>query len=77
MNELLEEINRRLIKIESYLYNDEDTGKDGVVKSVDRLHRRVYDLEEKEKIAKAKAATWGLVGGGLLAAAVKLVEKFL
>lgn len=75
--QLLNEINKRLMKIESYLYNDEETGKDGVVKSLDNLYRRVYLLEEKDKIAKAKSATWGIIGGGALAALLKLVEKFL
>lgn len=75
--ELLQEINLRLIKLESYLYNDDDTGKDGVVKSVDKLNRRVYDLEENDKIAKAKAATWGIVGGGVLAGLIKAIEYIL
>ena len=75
--ELLTEIRDRLRKIESYLYNDEDTGKDGIVKSFERLHRRVYELEEKDKIAKAKAGTWGVIGGGVLVGALKLIEKFL
>lgn len=72
--DLLQEINNRLRKIESYLYNDEETGKDGVVRSLDKLYRRVYLLEEKDKIAKAKSATWGIVGGGLLAAVIKGIE---
>lgn len=75
--ELLTEIRDRLRKIESYLYNDEDTGKDGIVKSFERLHRRVYELEEQKKIEKAKSATWGLIGGGVLAGLLKVIEKFL
>ena len=79
MNEqdLLQEINKRLIKIESYLYNDEDTGKDGVVKAVDKLSRRLYEMEEQKKIEKAKSATWGVIGGGALAALIKIVEHLL
>lgn len=72
--QLLNEINKRLMKIESYLYNDDETGKDGVVRKLDKVDRRVYLLEEKDKIEKAKSATWGIVGGGLLAALIKGIE---
>lgn len=75
--ELLTEIRDRLRKIESYLYNDEDTGKDGIVKAFDRLHKRVYDLEEKDKIGKAKASTWGVIGGGALYVVSKAIEYIL
>ena len=61
-DELLSEMNDRLKKIESYLYNDHDTGKDGIVKMQERLEHRVFILEEQEKIKKAKSATWGVVG---------------
>lgn len=79
MNEhdLLQEINKRLIKIESYLYNDEDTGKDGVVKSLDKLQKDVYLIKEERKIEKAQSAWWGIIGGSALTGTIKLIEKFL
>ena len=74
MENLLNEINDRLKKIELHLYNDEQTGKDGVIKMQEQLQHRVFMLEEQEKIKKAKAATWGTIGGITVAGLLKIIE---
>lgn len=72
--QILDEIRDRLGKIEHYLYNDTDTGKDGIVKSFERLHHRVLTLEEKEKIQKAKAGFWGGMIGGIVFGVVEILK---
>mgnify|MGYP003562476814 FL=1 len=75
--EILLEIRDRITKMERYLYNDEATGKDGIVKAHEKLNSRVSQLEEQEKIRKTKATTWGVIGGVIISAIYKLVEFFL
>ena len=71
---ILLEIRDRITKMERYLYNDEDTGKDGIVKAYEKLNSRVSQLEEQNTIREAKATTWGGIGGGVILALYKLVE---
>ncbi len=75
--EILLEIRDRITKMERYLYNDEDTGKDGIVKAYEKLNMRVTMLEEQNTIRKTKATTWGIIGGVIISALYKLVEFFL
>lgn len=75
--EILLEIRDRITKMERYLYNDEDTGKDGIVKAYEKLNTRVTMLEEQNTIRKTKATTWGIIGGVIISALYKLVEFFL
>ena len=75
--EILLEILDRVKKVERHLYNDDDTGKDGLVKSHDKLDTRVSILEEQNTIRKAKATTWGVIGGVAISALYKLVEYFI
>ena len=74
---ILLEIRDRITKMERYLYNDEDTGKDGIVKAYEKLNSRVSQLEEQNTIRKTKATTWGIIGGVIISALYKLVEFFL
>ena len=74
---ILLEIRDKITKIERYLYNDDDTGKDGLVKAHEKLNIRVSQLEEQEKIRKTKATTWGVIGGVAISAIYKIVEFFL
>ena len=75
--EILLEIRDRITKMERYLYNDEDTGKDGIVKAYEKLNSRVSQLEEQNTIRKTKATTWGVIGGVAISALYKLVEYFI
>ena len=75
--EILLEIRDRITKMERYLYNDEDTGKDSIVKAHEKLNMRVTMLEEQNTIRKTKATTWGIIGGVIISALYKLVEFFL
>ena len=75
--EILLEIRDRITKMERYLYNDEDTGKDGIVKAYEKLNMRVTMLEEQNTIRKTKATSWGIIGGVIISALYKLVEFFL
>ncbi len=74
---ILLEIRDKITKIERYLYNDDDTGKDGLVKAHEKLNTRVTQLEEQNTIRKTKATTWGVIGGVAISALYKLVEYFI
>lgn len=74
---ILLEIRDKITKIERYLYNDDDTGKDGLVKAHEKLNSRVSQLEEQNTIRKTKATTWGVIGGVAISALYKLVEYFI
>lgn len=74
---ILLEIRDKITKIERYLYNDDDTGKDGLVKAHEKLNTRVTQLEEQNTIRKTKATTWGVIGGVAISALYKIVEYFI
>ena len=74
---ILLEIRDKITKMERYLYNDEATGKDGLVKAHEKLNSRVSQLEEQNTIRKTKATTWGVIGGVAISALYKLVEYFI
>ena len=74
---ILLEIRDKITKMERYLYNDDDTGKDGLVKAHEKLNSRVSQLEEQNTIRKTKATTWGVIGGVAISALYKLVEYFI
>lgn len=74
---ILLEIRDKITKMERYLYNDDDTGKDGLVKAHEKLNTRVTQLEEQNTIRKTKATTWGVIGGVAISALYKLVEYFI
>ena len=75
--EILLEIRDRITKVERYLYNDEDTGKDGIVKTQERHDRRITLLEELNTIRKAKATTWGGIGGAISLILYKVIEYLI
>ena len=75
--EILLEIRDRITKMERHLYNDEATGKDGIVKAHEKLNMRVTMLEEQNTIRKTKATTWGIIGGVIISALYKLVDFFI
>ncbi len=74
---ILLEIRDKITKMERYLYNDDDTGKDGLVKAHEKLNSRVSQLEEQNTIRKTKATTWGVIGGIAISALYKIVEYFI
>lgn len=67
-------IEERTGKIESYLYNDSNTDKDGIVKLVERHDKRLDIIEEKDKIKDAKMSVWGMVGGAVIMVAIEIIK---
>lgn len=70
----IEDIEQRTGKIESYLYNDEHTDTEGIVKRVRRHDQRLGKLEEVEKIKNAKLSVWGMIGGAVLIVAIEIIK---
>lgn len=67
----VETLKRDIQKILSYLHNDEDAGKKGLVADFADHKQKVNDFivkyESDQAVKKAKISTWGMVGGGVVA----------
>ena len=59
--------NQRILMI---LESDEKIREKGLVESVSEIKNTLNELLVREKVYKAKATTWGIIGGGLGTAAL-------
>ena len=58
-------LDKGMIRILSILEKDDAIGEKGLVYTVHIMERKLEELLTREKIYKAKATTWGIVGGAL------------
>lgn len=72
LEETQEHFSKQLDKFGSYLFNDDQTGTDGIVKKIRTLEKDMEVLKTDKKIRKASNAIWGSVG-----AVVFLLLKWL
>jgi hypothetical protein len=62
----LKEVTNDVKRILYILENDDKTGKEGAIQKIDRVDRTVNEILTREKIYKAKAATWGTIAGAIV-----------
>lgn len=72
----IENINEKLDKIMSLLYNDVETNRKGLVQKLDDLEKVVDSIILSSKIFEAKKSVWIIVLGSL-GAGLAFVVKFL
>jgi len=60
-----EEVKKQLARVLFILESDNKTHQKGVVERVSDIDRKLTDLLTREKVYKAKATTWGIIGGAL------------
>lgn len=60
-------------RIKLHLYTDSYTGAAGVIKTVAEHEGRIEAIESNQESSKKIMATWGVIGGGILTAVIKLV----
>lgn len=64
-------------KIKGYLENDASTNTQGLVESHRDAKRRLYALEQREKVRNAKQSVWAIVGGFLGGIALWLIKAII
>lgn len=67
----------KIRKIESYLYDDDETSSPGMVQRHRELERRVDKIEEEATVRKRIFATLGIIGGAVGMALVELIKYLL
>jgi hypothetical protein len=72
--EQAQQILDKVIKIESYLYNDIATNRPGVVQRQEDMDTRLEKLETEATVKKKVWAIFGMVGGGLMMLIIELVK---
>ena len=73
MEEQLERIEKSIDKITFYLYSDSSTNRKGLAEKIVDLEVILNDVITREKIFKAKATVWGMVGAALVSIAWKVI----
>lgn len=72
----IEDQEKKINRILQYLENDDSTSQMGVINKVEDVAKKLDGILTREKIYKAKATVWGMVGSILVAAAYTL-GKFI
>ena len=71
--EIQQAILSKVTKIESYLYDDEETNNPGVIARQREHEKRLAKLEDESMVRKSIWATLGLLGGIIGTAVVELI----
>ena len=69
----LERIEKGMEKIMFYLYSDSDTNRKGLAEKIELLENTLSDVITREKIYKAKATVWGMVGAAIISFGWKVI----
>lgn len=77
----VEILKRDVQKILNYLYNDEGTGKKGLVADVDKikldLYKFINDHNVSEQVKKARTSLIGMIAGAIGAGILWVIEIIL
>lgn len=75
------EIEAKLDQVIGYIYNDNKTGRKGLVQEFDELKKLVHGFLEqqrtREAVKKAKLAVWGMIGAGFIWVIERVIEKIV
>lgn len=71
------EMRKDVTKILFYLESDKTTNQKGLVERVKEIEGKLDELVVENKILKAKAATYGVIGGALLSGLIWLAKLLL
>ena len=67
-------LDKSLIRILGVLEKDEKLGEKGLVTTVKEIEKTVQELLVREMIYKAKATTWGIVGGAIVTTSIWFIK---
>lgn len=70
----LDNLNNGMIRILGILENDDSIGEDGLVKKVKNISHDLSELLIREQVYKAKATTWGVIGGAIGSGVVWIIK---
>lgn len=74
IQETLEELKMQNVRILQIMESDDKTKQKGLVETVQENSKLLSELLTREKVYKAKATTWGIIGGGLSAALLWVIK---
>lgn len=67
-------LDRRIDRILGILESDEKIKEKGLVEKVNGMNQKLSELLTREKVYKAKATTWGVIGGAVGTALIWLLK---
>jgi hypothetical protein len=70
-------LEKSILKIQLLLESNSIYNEKGLVEEVHDNSRRIDDFLMREKIYKAKAATWGIIGGSIITVIIWVAKLFL
>lgn len=73
----IEHLELQMQRILYYLENDPMTNTEGFISKLDSVSKKLDGLLEREKIYKAKATVWGMVGAGIMSGVIWFVKLLL
>lgn len=77
MEKQLDRIEKAIDKMSFYVYSDSDTNRKGLAEKLEILESILNDVITRERIYKAKATVWGMVGAAILTIAMKLITVII
>lgn len=72
-----ENLERQNIRILNILESDDRIKEKGLVEKVNQMHIDLHELLTRERVYKAKATTWGVIGGAVGTALLWLIKLVL
>lgn len=73
----LDQLSRAVNKVLYYIESDPTTNRKGLVEDMDSLKVILNDVQVREKVYKAKATVWGMVGAGVLSIAWQVIKHLI
>lgn len=76
INDKLDNLSAEVSRLASYLNSDPATNRPGIVETLDRLDKTVNELLTRERVYKAKATTFGTIGGAMVMVGWNIIKFF-
>lgn len=73
----LDQLDKAVSKVLYYIVSDPTTNRKGLVEELDSLKATLNDVIVREKVYKAKATVWGMVGAAVLSIAWQVIKHLI
>lgn len=70
-------LEKSINRVLNILESDDRIKEKGLVEKVNQMHKDLHELLTREKVYKAKATTWGIIGGAVGTALIWIAKLFL
>ena len=73
----LDDVNKNILRILSYLENDPTTGSKGLVERTKDLEQIVSNIQTDEKVKRGKLAGVAIVGSAVVSVLIWVIKEFI